>query len=41
VAVPLAALNISPWGINAGFIALAANVAVLVVVSSIVRPRAT
>lgn len=40
VAVPLAALNISPWGVNAGFIALAVNVAVLVVISSTVPSRA-
>jgi solute:Na+ symporter, SSS family len=33
VAVPLAALNISPWGINPGFVGLAANVAVLVIIS--------
>jgi SSS family solute:Na+ symporter len=33
VAVPLAALNVSPWGINAGFLALAANVVVMVAVS--------
>jgi Na+/proline symporter len=33
VAIPLAALNVSPWGINAGFIALAVNVAVLTIVS--------
>ncbi len=35
VAVPLAALNITPWGINAGFVGLAANVAVLVITSVI------
>jgi SSS family solute:Na+ symporter len=33
LAIPLAALNISPWGINAGFLALAVNVAVLAIVS--------
>jgi solute:Na+ symporter, SSS family len=33
VAVPLAALNIAPWGINVGFLGLAANVAVLAVTS--------
>jgi SSS family solute:Na+ symporter len=38
VAIPLAALNVSPWGINAGFLALAANVAVLLLIS-FVRPR--
>jgi SSS family solute:Na+ symporter len=40
VAIPLAARNVSPWGINEGFIALAVNVAVLVVVSSAVATRA-
>jgi SSS family solute:Na+ symporter len=39
VAIPLAALNIAPWGINAGFLALAANVAVMVAVSLAGRPR--
>ncbi|MBV8066925.1 MAG: sodium:solute symporter family protein [Candidatus Eremiobacteraeota bacterium] len=39
VAVPLAALNISPLGINAGLIGLAANVAALVIVSVATRPR--
>ncbi len=38
VAIPLAALDISPWGINAGFLGLAANVAVLLLIS-FVRPR--
>ncbi len=38
VAIPLAALNVSPWGINAGFLALLANVAVLLLIS-FVRPR--
>jgi solute:Na+ symporter, SSS family len=38
VAIPLAVLNISPWGINAGFLALIANVAVLLVVS-LIKPR--
>jgi SSS family solute:Na+ symporter len=33
VAIPLAALNIAPWGINAGFIALAANITALVMLS--------
>lgn len=33
VAIPLAALNISPWGVNPGFLALAANVATLIAVS--------
>ncbi len=35
VAIPLAALNISPWGINAGFLALIANVLVLLTISSL------
>ncbi len=38
VAIPLAALNVAPWGINAGFLALLANVAVLLLIS-FVRPR--
>ncbi len=38
VAIPLAALNISPWGINAGFLALIANVAVLLAISFL-KPR--
>ncbi len=38
VAIPLAALNVSPWGINAGFLALVANIAVLLLIS-FVRPR--
>jgi Na+/proline symporter len=33
VAVPLAALNVAPWGVNPGFAGLAANVTVLIVVS--------
>jgi solute:Na+ symporter, SSS family len=33
VAVPLAAVNLTPWGINPGFIGLLANVAVVVLVS--------
>jgi solute:Na+ symporter, SSS family len=33
VAIPLAALNASPWGINAGFLALIANVATLLLIS--------
>ncbi|MBV8498450.1 MAG: sodium:solute symporter family protein [Candidatus Eremiobacteraeota bacterium] len=33
VAIPLAAFNVSPWGINAGFLALIANVLVLLAVS--------
>ena len=39
VAVPLAALNISPWGVNAGFLALAVNVAVLATVSRVFPRR--
>jgi SSS family solute:Na+ symporter len=38
IAVPLAALNISPWGVNAGFIALAVNVVATVVIS-LMTPR--
>jgi len=38
VAVPLAALNIAPWGINVGLLGLAANVIVLVAVS-LLAPR--
>lgn len=38
VAIPLAALNVSPWGINAGFLALIANVAVLLTVSFLQPP---
>ena len=37
VAIPLAALNLAPWGINPGFAGLAANVAVLIV-ASLLRP---
>ena len=33
VAIPLAALNIAPWGINAGLVGLGANVATLVILS--------
>jgi SSS family solute:Na+ symporter len=40
VAIPLAALNIAPWGINPGFAGLAANVAVLIVVSRCLPRRA-
>jgi SSS family solute:Na+ symporter len=35
VAIPLAALNIAPWGINPGFVALIANVVVMILVSII------
>lgn len=38
VAVPLAALNVTPLGINAGFLGLAANVAVLIMVSLATPP---
>jgi solute:Na+ symporter, SSS family len=38
VAVPLAVLNVSPLGINAGFIGLAANVVVMAVISLATRP---
>ena len=38
VAVPLAALNVTPLGINAGLVGLAANVAVMVLLS-LVTPR--
>ncbi|MFY9720281.1 MAG: sodium:solute symporter family protein [Candidatus Cybelea sp.] len=38
VAVPLAAMNVTPLGINAGFLGLVANVAVLVAVSFVTRP---
>lgn len=33
VAVPLAAMNVSPWGVNAGFLALGVNVVMLILVS--------
>ncbi|MBV9698709.1 MAG: sodium:solute symporter family protein [Candidatus Eremiobacteraeota bacterium] len=33
VAIPLAAANVNPWGINPGFLALLANVAVLTIVT--------
>jgi SSS family solute:Na+ symporter len=39
VAIPLAASNVTPWGINAGFLALIANVAVMMTVSLGTRPR--
>ncbi|HEX3456409.1 MAG TPA: sodium:solute symporter family protein [Candidatus Baltobacteraceae bacterium] len=39
VAVPLAALNITPWGINVGLLGLAANVVVLIGVSLLRKPR--
>lgn len=39
VALPLAALNLTPWGINPGFIGLAANVVVLGLVSLGTRRR--
>jgi SSS family solute:Na+ symporter len=34
VAIPLAALSLTPWGINPGFIGLVANVVVLIAVSA-------
>jgi solute:Na+ symporter, SSS family len=34
VAVPLAVMNVTPWGLNAGFLGLLANVAVLIVGSA-------
>ncbi|MGA8097229.1 MAG: hypothetical protein WB810_01080 [Candidatus Cybelea sp.] len=37
VAVPLAALNISPLGLNPGFVGLVANVAVMAVISLTTR----
>jgi solute:Na+ symporter, SSS family len=37
VAVPLAAFNVTPWGINPGFIGLIANVMTLVLVSLVGR----
>ena len=37
VAIPLAAMSINPWGINAGLIGLGANVVVLVLVSLVTR----
>ncbi len=37
VAIPLAALNVAPWGINAGFVGLIANVAVLAIVSLLAK----
>jgi SSS family solute:Na+ symporter len=39
VAIPLAAMNISPWGINPGFIALLANVGLMVGVSLLAPNR--
>ncbi|HVN68075.1 MAG TPA: sodium:solute symporter family protein [Candidatus Binatia bacterium] len=39
VAVPLAALNISPLGINPGFVGLGSNVLVLILVSLVTRGR--
>ena len=38
VAVPLALLNITPLGLNAGFVGLLANIAVLVAISMATRP---
>jgi SSS family solute:Na+ symporter len=39
IAIPLAAANVNPWGINPGFVALIANVAATVLIS-LVTPRA-
>jgi solute:Na+ symporter, SSS family len=39
VALPLAAFNLTPWGVNPGFVGLAANVVVLVLVSLGTRRR--
>jgi solute:Na+ symporter, SSS family len=41
VAVPLAALNAAPWGINPGFVGLAANVVVLALISLATHRRQT
>jgi solute:Na+ symporter, SSS family len=38
VAMPLAILNVTPWGINVGFLGLLANVATLIVLSLLLRP---
>jgi solute:Na+ symporter, SSS family len=40
VTVPLAALNVAPWGINVGLLGLAVNVAVLLAVSAMRRGAA-
>jgi solute:Na+ symporter, SSS family len=40
IALPLAVLNITPWGINAGFLGLLANVVVLIVVSLLTPTKA-
>ena len=40
VAIPLAAMSVNPWGINAGLIGLAANVVVLMIVSLVGRREA-
>ncbi len=39
VAVPLAELNITPWGINVGLLGLAANIVVLIGVSLLRKPQ--
>jgi SSS family solute:Na+ symporter len=41
VAIPLAAMSLNPWGVNAGLIGLGANVVVLVLVSLLKRPDST
>ncbi len=40
VAIPLAAANINPWGTNPGFLALLANVVVLIIVTATQRHAA-
>jgi solute:Na+ symporter, SSS family len=41
VAVPMAALNVLPFGMNAGFVALLVNVVVLVLVSLVTKRAGT
>jgi SSS family solute:Na+ symporter len=38
IAIPLAAVNAAPWGINPGFLALLANVIVMIAISLATRP---
>jgi SSS family solute:Na+ symporter len=38
IAIPLAAVNSAPWGINPGFVALLANVIVMIAISLATRP---
>jgi SSS family solute:Na+ symporter len=40
VAFPLAYANVSPWGLNAGFLALCANAAVMVSISLLIPRKA-